>query len=109
MVVSLATVKPVPSAPPNHTCVAPENPEPVKVTAVPPAAGPVAGATLEMLTLDGTEAAQATRSASRLSGNVTMSFPAVPSEKAGGDGVRPAGDPDHTVEETTAGGTRVWA
>ena len=49
MVLSLVTCRPVPEVVPNLTAVAPVNPEPVMVTAVPPAAVPLAGEMLVTL------------------------------------------------------------
>ena len=51
-VLSLVTCRPVPEVVPNLTAVAPVNPVPVMVTAVPPAVDPLAG---EMLVMVGAE------------------------------------------------------
>jgi hypothetical protein len=96
MEVALCTVKLVPSTPPNQVCVVPVKLAPVSVTTVPPAAGPEEGETLVMLTEDGTEAAQATRSEIVLSAIDAMTAPPT-------DPVSPAGEAEKMVELTMAG------
>ncbi len=53
--VSLLTVKPLAAVGPNETPVAPMKPEPVIVTLVPPAAGPLVGLMPDTVGPDGTD------------------------------------------------------
>jgi len=53
--VSLLTVKLLAAAPPNETPVAPVKPEPLMVTLVPPAAGPLDGLMPDTVGPDGTD------------------------------------------------------